>query len=659
VMQIVQTKTKKLKTQLAEAKREQSADPTQGQNAMPSTKHTDAAPRKTSTPPSSASSSATGSCPTSSPANAAARSAEPPEEGQLSGLLRRAAQNADNSPHVIVEARAGTGKTTTLIGALQVLKGGLPTSASGQPLTPSPQQQAVWDAVAMSRGKAHSVCFVAFNRSIASELKTRVPPGVEAMTMHAMGLRAVTSAMSDLRAFSLDQAKWVIPDRIAKVMGGEARELRKTKIVLMNAAEQLVSLAKQNMVTTWDRPQPEVWQDLDALASHYEVEVGNRSETYPLVCAVMDLCRNPLADRRFNYDDMIWLPVVLGLPLQRYDLLMVDEAQDLNRCQQELAKRAGKRLILCGDPKQAIYGFAGADAESMNHMYSELTCNDDGRSRGCVVLPLTVTRRCGKAIVGEARRIVPDFEAHESNGAGAVSELTMESVDCAHCHGTGHEPYNDPDKGMVHGENELCSNCDVCLGYKTTGYANQVLDGDMVLCRVNAPLVSQCFRFLKAGRKANIQGRNIGQGLVSAVERLCKPLDPSLVSAPTLISKMHDWHATELAKEHAKKMPSEAAIINLQDKLDCLSYFTMEAENARDVIRKIEAVFTDDKSSPGIRLSSIHKAKGLEAKRVFFLMPKGGECPHPMAKSAWQQEQEMNLKYVAITRAIEKLTYVY
>jgi len=69
-------------------------------------------------------------------------------------------------------------------------------------------------------------------------------------------------------------------------------------------------------------------------------------------------------------------------------------------------------------------------------------------------------------------------------------------------------------------------------------------------------------------------------------------------------------------------------------------------------------VFTDSLDTVGIKLSSIHKAKGLEAHRVFFLRPKGGECPHPMAKTGWQRGQEQNLLYVAITRAIEELVYV-
>ena len=48
----------------------------------------------------------------------------------------------------------------------------------------------------------------------------------------------------------------------------------------------------------------------------------------------------------------------------------------------------------------------------------------------------------------------------------------------------------------------------------------------------------------------------------------------------------------------------------------------------------------------------------LEAKRVFLLQPEGATIPHPMAKTARQREQEYNILYIAITRAIEEFVYV-
>jgi superfamily I DNA/RNA helicase len=553
------------------------------------------------------------------------------------------------APHVIVEARAGTGKTTTLIEGLKLIKG-MPTS-----IEPSPQQQAVWDQLMKSKD-ARSICFVAFNKSIATELQQRVPVGCDAMTMHSMGFKAVKNAFGSVRV-----TNYRVQDIIARLLGrGEdIKELWKEKFEVMKGTEKLVSLCKMNLIDlsdpypsgySADDPCPKcsgIWSscscstesELDRLASHYDVELnGSRMEVYDLVPKVLEKCKDVNHDRSIDFDDMIWLPVALGLPVTKYDLLLVDEAQDLNRCQQALAKKAGRRLVLVGDPYQAIYGFAGADAESMRRMSQELGSMESG----CETLLLTVTRRCGKAIVREAQQIVPEFEAHEDNSDGIIGKGSYKG---------------DPGTWQALGPKgqdaagKLAEMVDQSAKDRYS-YHYQVQDGDMLLCRVNAPLVSQCFRFLKAGRKATIQGRDIGQGLISTIKKL------KADSVVDLVGKLSEWLHKETEKENARRIPNEGKLIVLQDRHDCLVCFTEGMSTIEEVIARIEAVFTDDGKTRGIRLSSIHKAKGLESRRVFLLEPEGATVPHPMARSAWQKEQEMNLRYVAITRAIEELVYV-
>lgn len=531
-------------------------------------------------------------------------------KGLSASLAKR---TAPIPPHVIVEARAGTGKTTTLIEGLKLLKG-IPSK-----LIPSPQQKAVWDAIGLSKD-AQSVCFVAFNKSIATELQQRVPQGCDAMTMHSMGYKSVRQAFSGVKVES-----WRVQNIISELLETDVRQLRREKPMVLKATEELVSLCKMNLVGPEhvlegdENPSPEEdMHELQELASYYDIDLnGQSTEVFPLVPRVLERCKDVARDQCCDFADMIWLPVVLNLPIFQYDLLLIDEAQDLNRCQQSLAKRAGRRLILCGDPKQAIYGFAGADTESMPRIEEELSAT----KAGCLHLPLTVTRRCGKAIVKEAQRYVPDFEAFESNPAGSVTAMAFKDD----------EPLD---------------------------YRKGAFDGCMILSRVNAPLVSECFKFLKQGRKAMIQGRDIGQGLISTVQKLCKPLEPSAVAVPTFIQVLSDWLFKEQAKEQAKRNPNEARIIGLQDRHDCLMAFCSGAENAQDIVTKIESVFTDDRQGGGIKLSSIHKAKGLEANRVFFLNTKEAPIPHPMSKTAWARKQEMNLLYVGITRAIQDLIWV-
>jgi DNA helicase II / ATP-dependent DNA helicase PcrA len=54
-----------------------------------------------------------------------------------------------------------------------------------------------------------------------------------------------------------------------------------------------------------------------------------------------------------------------------------------------------------------------------------------------------------------------------------------------------------------------------------------------------------------------------------------------------------------------------------------------------------------------VLLSSIHKAKGQEWPCVYWL-----RTPPRSQQQEWQQQQELNLKYVAATRAMRELVLV-
>lgn len=261
-----------------------------------------------------------------------------------------ASKSTASIPHVIVEARAGSGKSTTLVEGLKFMRGD-PTK-----ITPSPQQQKVWEAMALSKGVARSIGFVAFNKSIAAELQKRVPAGCDACTMHSLGFSAVRKAFGGV-AVNQYRVSDIICDKILRV---DPRELRKKDGDVLRATQELVSLCKMNLVSPFTpgpvlHPEARVaWDEaLDELAAHYNVELnGSRRKVYDLVPQVLAHCLRVEDDRQIDFDDMVWLPVALGLAVKQYDLLLVDEAQDLNRCQQALAKKAGKRLILCGDRHQ-------------------------------------------------------------------------------------------------------------------------------------------------------------------------------------------------------------------------------------------------------------------------------------------------------------------
>lgn len=81
----------------------------------------------------------------------------------------------------------------------------------------------------------------------------------------------------------------------------------------------------------------------------------------------------------------------------------------------------------------------------------------------------------------------------------------------------------------------------------------------------------------------------------------------------------------------------------------------LDVSTMNELVKHIEGLITE--SEDAIKLSTIHKAKGLENNRVFILdydklpMKKDNHKP-------WETVQENNLKYVALTRAKESLFLV-
>lgn len=586
----------------------------------------------------------------------------------LARALRKASGQEPKGPgaqHLVVRAYAGTGKTfSEIVGVAwayaqevwpeveQGIAHMIGANPEGFHVIPSDEQQAIWDWFAKSHNDVYSIVYCAFNKSIVQEftekwgwlvklMAERVGVNLRFATINSLGNSVVSNTLGRLQVSTYN-----VGDLLAKELGYDAWELKKKEPVLSKTVNDLVGLCKL-CLTGWLKgvpydPEDAISDDdLDKLCLFYDVELnGQRSRAYPLVRKMLSQCLNPSG--RIDFDDQNWLPVVLDLPIPKVDLVLVDEGQDLNRCKQEFCLKLGRRVCLVGDVNQSVYGFAGADVESiprMERMLQELG--------GVEVRKLTQTRRCSKAVVREAQKLVPDFEPHESNPEGVVREAWVQA------------------------------------------YNAELEDGDMVLSRVNAPLISHALRRIKEGKKAVVRGRDFGGQLIAFVQRM-KASDVA-----DLVEKVDRWASAETDKELRKRFSSEAKVVAISDKQSCIEAFAEGSTTVKEVIDKVNLVFSgkvcprcqqhysEDLSrcpgkscqvetvegylypvgpklvSPkGVLFSSVHRAKGLEAKRVFLLRTKDAPIPHPMAKLPWEQEQEQHLLYVARTRAAYELVYV-
>jgi superfamily I DNA/RNA helicase len=175
--------------------------------------------------------------------------------------------------------------------------------------------------------------------------------------------------------------------------------------------------------------------------------------------------------------------------------------------------------------------------------------------------------------------------------------------------------------------------------------------GDFILSRVNAPLVSIAMKLLRAGKRTRVAGKDVGRGLTTLVRKM------NAKSVPDLLAKIEHWRKREVARHEAQLKASkngrraaiEAKVEAVHDQADMLVSLTDGARSIAEVAERVEALFTDDGLGQAglITCSSVHRAKGLEADRVFVL------------KDTLRNNnvEEENIAYVAVTRAKKELVW--
>ena len=440
-----------------------------------------------------------------------------------------------------------------------------------------------------------SKIFLAFNKAIVDELKLKVKaPNTDIKTLHSAGFASMMFTYKS----KLNTYKY-------RKFLNDSLYLLSSKVTI-DMADEEQSQFKQRVLRLLDLARVELANDaetIENLALKHDVEIlYDEAET---VIKLMQWGVNQF--KEIDFTDMIWIPVMKKLRLKTYKWVMVDECQDLSPLQKELFMmiidpRNG-RFIAVGDPRQSINGFAGADTESFQKIAA---------IENTVELPLSICYRCASKIVEEAKTIVSYIEAREGAAEGKVE--TLEEVKLA-----------------------------------------DFQPGDMVLSRVTSPLVSLCMKFIANGMAAYVKGREIGQNLANLVKRT-KQMELDIMF-DLLRNELYKLQVKIASKEKIsmEEAKDEYAYIALQDKIECLHNISFGCMNAAELLKKIDDLFKDN--STGICCSTIHKSKGLESDRVFIIALDKLPLKRCM-NIAWKAEQEMNLKYVAITRAKKELYYV-
>src|SRR5690606_10304384 len=177
--------------------------------------------------------------------------------------------------------------------------------------------------------------------------------------------------------------------------------------------------------------------------------------------------------------------------------------------------------------------------------------------------------------------------------------------------------------------------------------------GDLIICRLTAPLIRECISLIKRRIPAKVKGRDIGKQLTDVVENVANMAGFTWSSFPAYL----DAYKREKENYLIQKEVSENVLQAFYDKVDAVDVCAQEfqATSASDLIRQIESLFDDERST--IFLSTVHRAKGLEGDRIFILEP--DLLPFTWkGQLDWQYVQEKNLQYVAYTRSKRELYFV-
>lgn len=523
----------------------------------------------------------------------------------------------------IIDAVAGAGKTTTLMGCVEHIK------------------------------DLNDVIYCAFNTSIRKELQkkfSKEKKNVKVCTIHSLGFQLLRAT----KKFTLNDYKYrdIIKDpdffnslvpEIDQILGlhnfltvRELNEMEEMRNSLnwneknsLNEGLQYVHKITSRLLDINNKYRCTLTDDdlksYDELFRHFSIFDGCEfaSRTYNQELELYFRAHHKLLKEGnsiaishgiIDFTDQIYLPFVLNLTSkEKYGFVFVDECQDLSKAQLNVVKqyiREDGRLLAVGDPFQSIYGFAGADCNSFDRVKNTFDCQ---------ILPLTDCFRCPQKAISIAKTLRADIK--------------------------GFKQYD----GIV----ETILEKDVMRLIKA---------GDLVICRHRAPLVSLALKLVSKNFKVKLHPDEV-QEFMGDYKNYFTPAELRKTLTDEMIDKFFDVvqerGEKRIDKEFhnvdsvLKRIMVTEAVDTLKTTLDFLKkkYFEWNLNSLDAILTRLKHCLMYP-GEEAIKVSTVHRAKGLENDKVFILQ----YDKMPVRRDLeWERIQERNLKYVAVTRPKEEL----
>ena len=527
----------------------------------------------------------------------------------------------------------------------------------------NPQSNMLVNALAGS-GKSTTACmlsehsktsdlYIAFNASVVEEFKKKIKnPKTKVMTMHSLAYSIMLynveqeskdsgekpkgfGSQRSKRTVSLDNFKphKILDEEITKRYG---RYIEFAKRVFLK--DNYVNLYNLCRLTLTDMSSN---KDVSRLINDHVLFLyyGDEGYSAPDISEITSTLKilDTKSKQQFetqgviDFTDMLWI-TFNKLKYDNWEVpywalytnIYCDEVQDFSNIQLnflKFIKRTKGRYVFIGDFHQAIYNFAGANAQAFNQipkMFAPVETFD-----------LPICYRCAKSHLSRVNR-----------------EYGIPILPC-----------DDAPMGFVKTIGKS----------KISEYAKA---GDMVISRKNKWIAEVVLDLARNGTPIFIEDKE----MVGAIKR--QILSSKCTSVGTLekflqkVISNYNKKLFEIVSKNAREGGHEEehleAVAEANSKIDNTSFLLeilegyLENHASSDSVSKfsnfIDKLLNTTPSPNCVRLCSIHKAKGLEATNVFVLNE--AKINYDFRNSKEQNIQEKNLSYIATTRAKEGLYLV-
>ena len=492
--------------------------------------------------------------------------------------------------------------------------------------TPSPYQEKIFEFIQHGNGNAvisakagsgktktcveamklinpkNKVMFLAFNKSIAEELSDKLKDykNVDVRTSHSLGFAMIKCNVDG--EVELDEYKYrgYLKSHLDELSTIKNKRVTHSQLLTyIDNITELINFARYNLAQTPN--------EVKELSKKYDIPI--EFDECNVVIKMLEWGKSEL--NKVDFTDMVWLPVECDMSPKGFqkDFIFIDECQDQSLMSIHLflkCLKRGTRFIAVGDEKQCINTFCGSSEEAFNFMkeYPKTTLFD-----------LPICYRCPQKVVELAQTLVPDIKPKDNAISG-----------------------------------EIVDNC----------FTSYLKNGDMVICRSKAPLVKVYTKLLNKGIPCYLKGTEYGVSLKKIVSEIDKQeLNVSLKEDGLFVRLYDNLFDVRNSLMNNNGMDYQDATLssyvsNMYDMIKTLEILARNCETRDELLAHIDEMFNENNG--GVILSTIHKAKGLEADNVYILC--SSSMPSKLAKKDWEKDAEQNLIYVAYTRAKQKLGFI-